>query len=58
MLNILINTIIIITIIYTFIFTIWTVIDTRRKHSIKDFNKSRKTRLKEAQKRYNNNTRL
>jgi hypothetical protein len=58
MLNILINTIIIITIISTFIFTIWTVIDTRRKYSIKDFNESRKTRLKEAQKRYNNNTRL
>lgn len=58
MLSILINAIVVVAIVFTTAFSLWTFIDTKRKYSMNEFNNSKINRLDEANKRYKEKTRL
>ncbi|EGR1568043.1 hypothetical protein D6L37_16415 [Vibrio parahaemolyticus] len=58
MLSILINVITMIAIVSTAIFCIWTIIDTKRKYSMNEFNESRQARSTKAKEHFKDKTRL
>ncbi len=58
MLNLLVSTITILSVCATVVFSVWTIVDTRRKYSHQDFVERRTTKKEEAEKRFKNKTRL